>query len=162
MVPLTGRAAILGLVVCALALTFAYPLRSNLAQRGEIATLRTALGAQQDRMDGLQRTIRNNADPAYIESEARRRLQYQYPGDVVYRFPAPPEQPAQRREGRALVSTVDNSSWYVRFWDSNIRAGHKGAGGLLQPQPPQPGTGGAAPDGPTQPGRDSELPGGTG
>ncbi|MGZ4620047.1 MAG: FtsB family cell division protein [Frankiaceae bacterium] len=161
-VPITGRAAVLGLVICVLAVTLAYPARSFLAQRGEISSLRTALHAQQDRVDGLQGAIRSYADPAYVESEARRRLQYQYSGDVVYRLPAPPEQPAQRREGRALVSTVGDSSWYVRLWDSSVRAGRKGAGGVLQPQPPQPGTGGTAPDGPTQPGRDPELPGGTG
>jgi cell division protein FtsB len=161
-VPFTGRAAVLGLVICVLAVTLAYPLRSYLTQRGEISALRTGLHAQQGRVDALQGAIRDYGDPAFVESEARRRLQYQYPGDVVYRFPAPPEQPSQRREGRALVSTVDDSSWYVKLWDSNVRAGKRGTGGVLQPQPPQPGTGGTAPDGPTQPGRDPDLPGGTG
>ena len=51
---LTGRAAMLALVVCLLAISLAYPLREYLAQRGEIADYRARVAEQEQRVTELR------------------------------------------------------------------------------------------------------------
>ncbi len=80
----TKRAAILALVVCALALTVAVPLRNYVAQRQELA----AVSEQQQVLAGEVERLRQErarlADPAEIEAQARSRLGYVMPGEVPY------------------------------------------------------------------------------
>ena len=48
---LTGRAAMLALVVCMLAISLAYPLREYLAQRSDIGQLRAEVSEQEQRVE---------------------------------------------------------------------------------------------------------------
>ncbi|MQA93405.1 MAG: septum formation initiator family protein [Streptosporangiales bacterium] len=81
---LTSRAAILAIVVCAIALSLAYPLREYIAQRRQIAALQAEEDQLRKRVEKLERRKRELQDPKYIEREARRRLHYCYPGEKCY------------------------------------------------------------------------------
>ena len=80
----TKRAAILALVVCALALTVAVPLRNYVAQRQELAAVsdqQQVLAAEVERLEQERARL---SDPAEIEAQARSRLGYVMPGEVPY------------------------------------------------------------------------------
>jgi cell division protein FtsB len=81
---LTTRAAILAIVVCAIALSLAYPIREYIAQRREIAELRQEQRAAQQQVEQLAKRKQRLGDESYIEREARRRLHYCMPGEKCY------------------------------------------------------------------------------
>lgn len=110
--------AVLGVVLIAVALAIAVPLRGYLHQRDELAKAvvdQQALERQvvelQDRKAALQ-------DPNYIKVEARRRLQYVSPGETVYRIVSPDvsEPKATRPVGSA--SKPEKAPWYGQMWDA--------------------------------------------
>ena len=108
---LARQVAVLGLVLCAIALSVAFPLRGYLQQRTELAQ---AVVAQQDleqQRDELQARKVALTDPDYIAAEARRRLQYVTPGDTVFVVHAPPIASA------ADVAAADGDQpWYGSLW----------------------------------------------
>lgn len=80
----TRRAVILALVVCALALSAAVPLRNYLGQRGELAEVQQQQQRLREQVDELERRKAELQDPAQVEAEARRRLRYVRPGETPY------------------------------------------------------------------------------
>ena len=118
---LTGRAAILAIVLCAIALSLAYPVREYLAQRRLIAQLKAqayALSATEKRLRAQQRRL---ADPAYIERLARDRLHMCAPGQRCYVIIGP----GSPRAGDAGPA---QSPWYARLWSSVQQADRIQAG----------------------------------
>jgi cell division protein FtsB len=104
------RAAILAIVVCALALSVAVPLRNYVAQRQELAAVsqqQRDLAAEVDRLTHERDRL---SDPAEIEALARSRLEYVRPGEVPYvvQLPRPPAAPAADAGGGA--------PWYSVLW----------------------------------------------
>ena len=81
---LTGRAAMLAIVVCMLAISLAYPLREYLAQRGDIGEYRARVAQQQQRVADLEAARSRWKDRAYVEAQARERLRYVMPGETAY------------------------------------------------------------------------------
>lgn len=75
---------ILGIVVIALVLALAYPIKEYVGQRSEIAALEQDRREAQDRVDALTERQRQLLDPAYIEQQARARLDYAMPGDRIF------------------------------------------------------------------------------
>ena len=80
---LTGRAAMLAVVVCMLAISLAYPLREYLAQRGDIGEYRARVAEQQQRVADLEAARSRWKDRAYVEAQARERLRYVMPGETA-------------------------------------------------------------------------------
>ncbi|MDT7627313.1 MAG: hypothetical protein QOF99_8214, partial [Pseudonocardiales bacterium] len=80
----TRRAAILALVVCALALTVAVPLRNYLTQRQELSALQAKQHQLAGQVDDLTRRRDQLSDPGQVQAEARDRLGYVRPGEVPY------------------------------------------------------------------------------
>lgn len=74
---------VLLLIVGAL-IVLAPSLRVLVEQQNEIAELERRVAEQQAVVDELQTDIDRWQDPAYIESQARDRLLYVYPGDITY------------------------------------------------------------------------------
>ena len=112
---LARQVAILGLVLCAIALSVAFPLRSYLAQRTELAQ---AVATQQDlelQRDELQARKIALEDPDYIAAEAKRRLQYVTPGDTVFVVHAPVLSTAA---DIAAAEAADDLPWYGSLWNS--------------------------------------------
>lgn len=121
---LTARAVVLGLVLCAVVLALAYPLRTYLAQRSEIAQLSAAKGASQQRVAQLQQQQDELADPATTIAAAHRRLHYVLPGETAY-IVVPPvgDEPPSPRPQRSAVPGADASGpWYSRLWHTTRTA----------------------------------------
>jgi cell division protein FtsB len=81
---LTSRAAILAIVMCAIALSLAYPVREYVAQRREIAELRHQEQVAQGQVEDLAHRQKRLTDESYIKREARRRLHYCMPDEKCY------------------------------------------------------------------------------
>jgi cell division protein FtsB len=81
---LTSRAAILAVVVCAIALSLAYPVREYVAQRQEIADLENKQRAAQKSVEELTRRKQLLGEESYIKREAKRRFHYCMPGEKCY------------------------------------------------------------------------------
>ena len=82
---LTGRAAVLLLVVAVLAVSYASSMRAWLKQRSDINTLNAQIADQRANVAALRESKQRLRDPAYIESEARKRFGWILPGEVGYR-----------------------------------------------------------------------------
>jgi len=109
---LTGRAAVLVLVVGALIGSAALPLREFLAQRGDIGDMRAQQAAARGRVAELQAEKTRLADPAYVAAEARRRLHYVLPGETAYIV----IQPSAAPTSDSPVSAA--APWYSQVWGS--------------------------------------------
>jgi len=113
---LTGRAAVLGLVVCALVLSVGYPLKQYLAQRGEISRLERQRQATEERVKALEARRQQLADPDYVKAQARQRLHFVLPGESLY-VVVTPQRRAQSEVDALPIPTVDSGgSWYDRLW----------------------------------------------
>jgi Septum formation initiator len=75
--------AVLVLIVAAL-LVLAPSLKTFVEQQQQIAALEESVRLAQEQVDGLRSEIDRWSDPAYVESQARDRLYYVYPGDITF------------------------------------------------------------------------------
>lgn len=123
---LTGRAAVLALVFCLLAISLAYPLREYLAQRGDIAEYRATVAAQEKRVAELRRQHERWNDPAYVEAQARERLHYVFPGETSYIVLGSEEAPAKGGVDGVIApeqTQAARSPWFTDLWHSVEAAG---------------------------------------
>jgi cell division protein FtsB len=111
----TGRAAILAVVVGALAIALAGPVRELLSQRSQIASLRTSVASQQSQIATLNATKKLWGSPAYIETQARDRLHYVFPGQVPYVTLSPTPLASSSAAAAAVLAA---KPWYGRLWSS--------------------------------------------
>jgi len=123
---LTTRAAVLGLVVCALVVSAALPLREYLSQHGRISSAVAGQRAQQARVAVLEQQLARWQDPAYVRSQARSRLHYVLPGETAYVLLSPggtalPTGPAALPSATA---SGPQSPWYSQVWGSVVAADH--------------------------------------
>lgn len=113
---LTGRAAVLALVVCLLAISLAYPLREYLAQRGDIGTIRARVAQQEKSVADLRSDQQRWQDPAYVERQARERLHFVMPGETSYVVLEPDEAPAPDGVVASAPRPVAHSPWFTDLW----------------------------------------------
>ena len=73
----------LGLLILAV-IVLAPNLRVLIEQRQQIAALQAAVDEAKNSVGDLESDVARWSDPAYIESQARERLFYVFPGDVSY------------------------------------------------------------------------------
>ncbi len=100
------------LVVGALVVSAALPLRELIEQRGQIGEVRAAQAATRLRVADLEAEKARLADPAYVAAEARRRLHYVLPGETAYVVLQPTPAPQQQAPVRAT------GPWYSQLWGS--------------------------------------------
>ena len=120
---LTGRAAVLALVVCLLAISLAYPLREYLAQRGDIAGYRGKVAEQEARVAELRRQHARWSDQAYVEAQARERLHYVMPGETSYVVLEADDTPAPDGAVEPATAAAARSPWFTDLWRSVEVAG---------------------------------------
>ena len=113
--PLTGRAAVLALVLAALVLSSIVPLRAFFTQRADLASLRAQTTQQEQRVAALKAAKQRWTDPAYVEAQARARLHFVMPGEVGYVVLGPEEAPAPTAK-KAI--TPSNQAWFAKLWGS--------------------------------------------
>jgi cell division protein FtsB len=123
---LTGRAAVLALVVCLLAISLAYPLREYLSQRGDIRQYRATVAEQEQRVAELRRQHDRWRDPAYVEAQARERLHYVMPGETSYVVLEADDTPAPDGVVAATKAEATRSPWFTDLWSSVETAGKPG------------------------------------
>ncbi|GAB2989845.1 FtsB family cell division protein [Saccharothrix stipae] len=114
----TRRAALLAMVVCALALSIAVPLRTYLAQREELRGVTASQETLRAEVEQLERRKGELADPAHVEAEARRRLHYVRPGETPYIVQLPGDAERELEEQRPATKPAEDKAWYEQLWDS--------------------------------------------
>ena len=115
---LTGRAAILVLVLAALVVTLAIPLRAWMSQQAEIAALEADVAQSRERVESLRAELEDWEDPAFVIAQARSRLHFVFPGEVGYVVLGEDDRPIVPEE----ESAADQAPWYSRLWDSTLQA----------------------------------------
>jgi cell division protein FtsB len=109
---LTGRAALLALVLCTLVVALAYPMRQYVSQRGEIADLQRQQEQARQRVEQLRDLKARWKDDAYAEQQIRQRLHYVLPGETGYIV----IDPDAAKQSRADLGAADRP-WYANVWD---------------------------------------------
>ncbi|MFE6335702.1 septum formation initiator family protein [Streptomyces sp. NPDC057798] len=109
---LTGRAALLALVVCSLVVALAYPIRQYVAQRAEIADLEQQKQQARERVEELRDLKARWQDDAYAEQRIRERLHYVMPGETGFVV----IDPDAAKQARTDLGSADRP-WYANVWD---------------------------------------------
>ena len=110
---LTSRAAVLAVVICAIALSLAYPVREYLAQRQQIGQL---VGQQQTMLaevKSLQAEQGKLSERTYIEQLARQELDMCFPGAQCYIVEG-----GHSAISGTPVSRPEPAPWYAKLWRS--------------------------------------------
>jgi len=110
---LTGRAAVLAVVICAIVLSLAYPVRAYLAQRQQIDQLVAQQQAMLTQVKKLQAEQARLSDRSYIEQLARQELDMCFPGSQCYIIEG--SQPLVNGSRPQPSGPVP---WYARLWQS--------------------------------------------
>ncbi|WP_214110722.1 FtsB family cell division protein [Acrocarpospora catenulata] len=111
---LTGRAAILAVVVCAIAMSLAYPVREFIAQRRQIAQLEQQQAKALGDLRALEEQRKRLEDPDYVKRQAKEKLHFCEPGAKCYGVLTAPSQ------GKAQTGpeVTGKAPWYVTLWES--------------------------------------------
>ena len=123
---LTGRAAVLVLVVAVLTVSYASSLRAYLEQRSHINELKTQIAQHEANIDVLEDEKTRWADPAYVEQQARERLGYVLPGEKTYLVLGEdglPLEPQAELEDPTTVFAATPTPWWDDAWASVELAG---------------------------------------
>jgi cell division protein FtsB len=118
----TRRAAMFAIVVCALALSVAVPLRTYLGQRAEVEVQEQRQAELRAQVQQLEQRKAQLDDPAQVEAEARRRLRFVRPGETPYVVELPGDHDDQAA-GQPAKQSPQQQSWYETLWDSVTGAG---------------------------------------
>jgi cell division protein FtsL len=111
---LTGRAAVLAVVICAVALSLAYPVREYIAQRRQIDQLVTQQQNASSQVKKLEQQQAQLSSPSYIEQVARQQLDMCFPGAQCY-IVAGQKTSAGSASQAAEPGTAP---WYDKLWQS--------------------------------------------
>ena len=110
---LTGRVAVLAVVICAIALSLAYPVREYVAQRRQIDQLvaeQQTMLAQVRSLEAEQVRLSNRS---YVEQVARQDLDMCFPGTQCYVVEGGPSP-----TGNAVTQRSGPAPWYDKLWQS--------------------------------------------
>ena len=118
---LTGRAALLALVLCSLVVALAYPMRQYVSQRAEIADLQKEQDETRRRVERLRDLKARWQDDAYAEQRIRQRLHYVMPGETGFIV----VDPHAAKQSRTDLGAADRP-WYSNVWDGVDKADASG------------------------------------
>ena len=118
---LTGRAAILAVVVCAIVMSLAYPVREYIAQRRQIAELEEQRARGLEELRRLTEQNRRLSDPDYIRQQARARLHYCGAGEKCFVVADDPARD-DRSDRKAETRPGPKVPWYQALWESTQAA----------------------------------------
>jgi cell division protein FtsL len=110
---LTGRAAVLAVVICAIALSLAYPVREYVTQRKQIDALVAQQQVMLNQVKNLEQEQARLNDPAYIEQLARQELDMCFPRTTCYIVTG-----GQHQASTARVAKAGPAPWYDKLWQS--------------------------------------------
>jgi cell division protein FtsB len=110
---LTGRAALLAVVICAIALSLAYPVREYIAQRQQIDQLQAEQQTMAAQVKALESESRQLTQTWYIEQEARDQLHMCFPQEQCYQVIS-----GQPDQASAAKQQPVANPWYAKLWKS--------------------------------------------
>jgi cell division protein FtsL len=110
---LTGRAAVLAVVICAIALSLAYPVRAYMAQREQIDQLVAQQQTMLTQVKNLQAEQAKLSDRSYIEQLARQELDMCFPGTQCYVIEG-----SQPSIDGTRPQASGPEPWYDKLWRS--------------------------------------------
>ncbi len=106
----------LAIVLCAIALSLAYPVREYIAERRQIDQLQAQNVAAAAQLKYLKSEQRALASPGRIEQEARDALHMCFPDQTCYEVITPVKPHA------SAPARLATSPWYGRLWESVRKA----------------------------------------
>jgi cell division protein FtsB len=115
---LTGRAAVLVLVVSALLVSYASSLRAHLDQRSHISALQRSIDRSERDIEELRREKQRWSDPAYVEAQARARFAFGFPGEIGYQVLDVDGSPLDA--GSSLEQPVEEGDGRPEWWESTL------------------------------------------
>ena len=115
----TSRAAVLAVVLCAIALSLAYPVREYIGQRRQIDQLTAQRATAEAAVRRLQAEDKKLTSPAYVEQQARDRLHMCMPGQTCYVVI-----PGKKPPAAAAPAPAHVTPWYEKLWGS-VRAANQ-------------------------------------
>ncbi len=118
----TSRAAVLAVVICAIALSLAYPVREYIGQRRQINQLEAQRQSIELRVHRLEAEHRKLTDPAYVRQQARDQLHMCLPSQTCYVVI-----PGKHFAGLTAPASAPVTPWYERLWHS-VRAANQPSG----------------------------------
>ena len=110
---LTSRAAVLAVVICAIALSLAYPVRAYLAQRQQIDQLVSQQQTMLAQVKNLEAEQARLSDRSYIEQLARQELDMCFPGTQCYVVEG-----SQALINGPRPQQSGPGAWYATLWRS--------------------------------------------
>jgi cell division protein FtsB len=110
---LTGRAALLAVVICAIALSLAYPVREYIAQRQQIDQLLAEQQTMAAQVKALTEERAKLSQAWYIEQQAREELHMCFPKEQCYEVVS-----GQSATAPAAGPQVAADPWYAKLWHS--------------------------------------------
>jgi hypothetical protein len=104
------------MILVALLLAYAYPVRVYLGQQAEIAALEQHQAAQRSELAELAVQRAKWDDDEYVKTQARR-LHYITPGDIPF-VVIDDQAPTDRGVARTPLSATKPTPWYGTLWSS--------------------------------------------
>ena len=124
---LTGRAAVLVLVLVVLAVSYASSMRAYLEQRSHLASLEADIAESRDNIEDLEREKERWDDPAFVRAQARERFGWVLPGEVAFQVIDEDGEPLDNSETLSdPAAPVDDEKplWWQSAWRSVEVAGN--------------------------------------
>jgi cell division protein FtsB len=122
---LSGRALVLCVVALILVLMLAAPVQRYLAHRSAVAAAERQQQQATLRVEDLKNQSAQWNDPAYVEQQARLRLQYVMPGDTVYQVVPQGSSGtlddgsgSAPKPGTTVATKLPGDSWNQKLWGS--------------------------------------------
>jgi cell division protein FtsL len=115
---LTGRAAVLAVVLCAIVLSLAYPVREYMAQREQIGQLIAQQQTMLTQVKNLQAEQAKLGQRSYIERLAQQELDMCMPGAQCYVIEG-----SQSLTSGPRAQPAGPTPWYAKLWRSVQQAG---------------------------------------
>jgi cell division protein FtsB len=110
---LTGRAALLAVVICAIALSLAYPVREYIAQRQQIDQLLAQQQTLSTQVQALQQQNVKLSQTWYIEQQAEDQLHMCFPDEQCYQVVS-----GQSAKTAAQPKQAPADPWYAKLYQS--------------------------------------------
>jgi cell division protein FtsB len=112
---LTGRVALLAIVIGLLLISYGLPLRAFIKQHGQLDATRAQIAQQEAQVSSLQQLQKQWEDPAFVKAQARERLHYVMPGEIGYTVLTGPTNTTAQPEP---TQTAPPAPWFSKLWSS--------------------------------------------
>ena len=110
---LTGRAALLAVVICAIALSLAYPVREYIAQRQQIDQLLALQQTNAAQVQALEQKNGKLTQTWYVEQQAEDQLHMCFPNEQCYEVIS-----GQSAHAVTAKPQAPADPWYNKLWHS--------------------------------------------